>query len=149
MGVVLNLSTRSRYGMRMLYELAVVYGKVNLSLKEISIRQSISDKYLGQIAIPLKSAGLIRAERGSFGGYTLTRAPGEISIAEVVSVLDGGLELLDCLKEGNGCSQLKKCPSFYIWDELSTIIKDYLESISLLDMVKRFQTEAGNWNYSI
>ena len=94
----MRTSTRSRYGVRLMLELALSHGKGPIFLKDIARRQEISDKYLSQIIIPLKSAGLVSSHRGAHGGYVLQREPARITIREIVEVLEG-ITLQDLVRD--------------------------------------------------
>ena len=92
-------------------ELALHYGEGPIYLKEIARRQNIPDKYLGNLILPLKTAGLIRAERGAHGGYYLARKPDEITMKDVVEALEGSLSLVECVETPGACSRSADCPS--------------------------------------
>lgn len=91
----MNLSTRAMYGLRLLYHLAREHGGPPLQLREVGEREGISEKYLGQIVILLKSAGIVQAVRGAQGGYYLSRQPGMISLLEIIEALEGEILPLD------------------------------------------------------
>ena len=93
----MKMSTRARYGLRLMVDLAVKDGKGPILLKDVSRSQEISEKYLSQIIIPLKTAGLVKSFRGAHGGYTLQRDPAKINLLEVVSALEGDLSLVECV----------------------------------------------------
>jgi len=130
----MKLSTRSRYGVRMMFELARNYGNGPLLLKEIGKRQEISEKYLSNLIIPLKGAGLVNSLRGSRGGYSLARAPEKISLLEIVKIMEGELEITDSGKTGTS-------PAGEVWKGLNRVIREYLEGITLQDMAVNQSTE--------
>lgn len=143
----MKLSTRSRYGVRLMYELALRHGGGPVILKDIANTQEISEKYLSKLIIPLKVAKLVRASRGSHGGYNLMRDPSEISIREIVEVLEGDLTTVDCVHNGASCTRSQACPIKEIWHNLDKSVLDFLGGIKLSDVVKKsFTTQARNDN---
>jgi len=138
----MKLSTRSRYGIRLLYELALNYGKGYIFLRDISLRQDISEKYLGQLIIPLKSAGLVIAIRGAHGGYSLAKAPDKITLYEIVNVLEGTTSVVECGKEPNVSSRNDFCPTRTVWEKFDKTIKDFLQGITLESLLNN-DSEAG------
>ncbi len=130
----MKLTTRTRYGVRLLFQLALNYDKGTVQLNEIAKKENISEKYLEQIAGFLKSAGFITAQRGAQGGYQLSGDPSSINLADVVSRLEGSLSIIDCL-EGGDCSKNGNCPAQNVWRNLNDAIKNSLIKINLSDMV--------------
>jgi len=130
----MRLSTRSRYGLRMMLELAVHYNDSPVLLKEISKNQKISLKYLGQLIISLKIADLVRSTRGSRGGYSLSRHPEKIKISEIINALDGRLCLVECIDRPETCEMSGKCAAHDIWKELNYKMIEILESYTLNDI---------------
>jgi Rrf2 family protein len=133
----MKLSTRGRYGVRLMLDLALHYGEGPILLKDISKRQEISEKYLWQLINPLKTMGLISSTRGSHGGYVLAKSPGEISLKEIVRVLEGSLCLVDCVENPSLCERSQTCTSRDIWSEASNQLSQMLESMTLDKMVAR------------
>ena len=133
----MKLSTRSRYGLRAMTELAGNYGKGPLMLEEISSRQGISRRYLEHIFSDLRSAGLVKGQRGPRGGYVLTRAPDEILVSEIVGAVEGVLLIVDCLQDRQVCRRTGKCVTRPLWQEVNEAIINVLKSRSLADLVDR------------
>ena len=133
----MKLSTRSRYGTRLMFELALNYGKGTLFLKDISQRQKISEKYLSNLIIQLKSSGLVNSVRGAYGGYSLAKAPKFITLGEIVAVLEGEITIADPL-EGEETDAALVQPITGIWENLEKGIFDYLNSITLNDVVQDY-----------
>jgi len=133
----MKLSTRVRYGVRMMVELGLHQGEDPVLLRDISRNQEISEKYLGQIIIPLKAANLVRTYRGAHGGYRLGRPPAEITLKEIVEVLDGDIRLLDCEREPDSCTRVSRCVTRSVWEELGKRISSYLGSVTLKDLIAR------------
>lgn len=130
----MKLSTRSRYGLRLMLALARNYGKGNTFLKEIAREEGISEKYLSIIIIPLKGVGLVNSVRGASGGYTLAREPAQITLKDIMDVLEGDC-LVDCLRDPKSCSRVDICASHDIWAMLSSRISETLSGITLEQLV--------------
>ncbi len=132
----MKLSTRSRYGVRMMLELALNYEKGAVFLKDIAGKEEISEKYLGQLVIPLKAAGLINSIRGAHGGYILAKKPDEISLKNIIEILEGDLNLVSCVKDSSLCNRVSVCITRGVWAKLGDKIKEVLGSFTLEDLVK-------------
>jgi Rrf2 family protein len=113
--------------------LARNYGKGPIYLKDIAKEEEISEKYLGQIIIPLRGAGLVLSSRGSHGGYMLAREPAEINLKEIVDILEGDC-LVRCIKDPSSCSRVTTCASRDIWVLLGGKISETLGSVSLAEL---------------
>jgi Rrf2 family protein len=137
----MKLSTRGRYGARLMLDLALHYGEGPVLLKDIANRQGISEKYLWQLINPLKTMGLIGSTRGAHGGYVLARPPEEITLKEIVQVLEGSLCLVDCVENPGVCDRSQTCTSRDIWTEASNQISQILESMTLDKMVAKQRTK--------
>ncbi|MES0342363.1 MAG: Rrf2 family transcriptional regulator [Candidatus Humimicrobiaceae bacterium] len=133
----MKLSTRGEYSTRFMMELAIKYGKGPMLLKNISKAQEISLKYLGQLVIPLKIAGLIKSTRGAHGGYYLSRSPDKIKLLEILEATEGSLYIVDCIKSPEICHRSKKCVARKIWEEASEEFIKVFSSISLKDTIDR------------
>jgi Rrf2 family protein len=129
----MKISARARYGVRLMMVLARNYGRGPIYLKEIAREEEISEKYLGQIIIPLRGAGLVLSSRGSRGGYMLAREPEEISLREIVDILEGDC-LVRCIKDPSACSRVSTCASRDIWILLGGKISETLGSVSLAEL---------------
>lgn len=132
----MRLSTRSRYGVRMMYELAMFYGKEPLIIKDIAARQEISEKYLSKLIIPLKGARLVNSSRGSHGGYMLARDPSQITLREIIEILEGDITPVECVKNSGVCNRSKSCPTRDVWCGLDRSISGFLEGITLGSLMK-------------
>ena len=133
----MKLSTRTRYGIRAILELAKNDGNRPLQIKLIAQRQDISVKYLEQLMTILKSAGFVRSIRGSKGGYLLARAPNEINLSEVFNCLEGLVTTVDCVRDSNYCQRTTDCVTRQVWTQVQNAIKNVLQSITLQDLVDR------------
>jgi len=136
----MKLSTRGRYGLRFMLDLALHYNDGPIFLKDIAQRQGISEKYLWQLIHPLKATGLINTTRGAHGGYLLSKAPGEITLKEIMQVVEGSLALVDCVDNASICQREETCITRDVWQEATRGMLQTLESLTLETMVKR-QTE--------
>jgi len=132
----MRLSTRSRYGTRMMQDLAQHYDKGPVRIGEIAKRQDISVKYLEQLIIPLKQGNLIRSVRGPKGGHMLARSPEEISVGQIVKALEGGIELAGCIENPGECERSSSCLTRGIWEDASKAMYDKLNSITLSKMLE-------------
>jgi Rrf2 family transcriptional regulator, cysteine metabolism repressor len=140
----MKISTKGRYGLRALMDLAV-HGKSGLPvfLSDIARRQGISDKYLEQIASQMQKAGLVRTVRGRKGGYILNKPEKEIRLSDIIAILEGPICLVDCVKEPETCPKFKECSTRDIWTELSDKIEEILSAYTLEDLVNMQNAKAG------
>jgi Rrf2 family protein len=133
----MKLSTRSRYGTRLMLDMAQHYDEGPIQLWEIAKRQDVSVKYLEQIIIPLKKAGYIKSVRGPKGGHNLTKPPNKITVGEIVALLEDSTCLVECCEDIKICQRIDFCPTRLIWKEVSEMIFDSLQAITLADLVER------------
>jgi Rrf2 family protein len=135
---MIKLSTKGRYGTRLMLNLAQHYNNGNESviLKNISDQEEISIRYLEQIIIPLKIARLVKSIRGAGGGYTLSRAPSEIKLDEILHALEGSCCLVDCVEDEDYCHLIPICATYEIWKEATNMLKKYFSSITLQDLTE-------------
>jgi len=145
----MKLSTRSRYGVRLMIALSLNYEKGPLQLSQVSENEEISEKYLGQIVIQLKNSGLITSVRGAQGGYLLPRTPRLINLEEIVTSLEGEINLGDDSGEINNNTKTSKLVSVEVWDLLTRKIKETLKSITLEDLTEKVRLKNNVLNYSI
>ena len=131
----MKISTRGRYGTRMMLDLAAHHDQGPTPLREIAKRQDLSVKYLEQLIIPLKAAGYIRSVRGARGGYTLAKKPDKINVGQIIKVLEGGLSLVDCVEDPKVCEREKNCPTRDIWLRMSQRLMEELSSLTLRDVL--------------
>lgn len=139
----MRLSTRTRYGTRLLFELAYNYGGGPVLLKDIAKRQDISEKYLSKIIILLRSAGIVTSFRGSKGGYTLAKPPSEIKMREVIETLEGDMAFLDCTRDEKICNKIAKCPTREFWCRMEEVMNGFLESETLDTIVENYKRKTG------
>jgi Rrf2 family cysteine metabolism transcriptional repressor len=141
----MKLSTRTRYGMRAMIELAQHEGKRPLQLKAIADRQDISVKYLEQLMSLLRSAGFVRSVRGSKGGYILARAAGEIKLSEVFRCLEGPVTTAECVEDEDYCKRSADCVAREIWMEVEAAIQGVLSSMTLADVVNKAKAHTAEY----
>ena len=133
----MKLSTKGRYGIRLMLDLAAHYGERPVLLREISRREDISEKYLWHLITPLKSAGLIHATRGAHGGYALAKAPSEITVKDVFEVVEGPICLVDCMENPATCKRSDFCIARDLWGDASKALAESLEKTTLASLVKK------------
>ncbi len=149
----MKLSTRSRYGLRLMLALALNQDKKPVYLKEIARSEEISEKYLSHIIISLRAKGLVSAFRGAHGGYVLGRPASQIKLLDIIGALEGELYLVDCIKKSDLCGRSAKCIARDVWDEMSGLLIDYLARPSLEDIIVKYRNkmeqEQNIVNYTI
>lgn len=141
----MKLSTKGRYGLRALIDLALYSENETVSIQSIARRQNISDSYLEQLMRKLRSAGLIVSVRGAQGGYKLARPANEISVGDVLRALEGSLEAVTCGGEDNSCQGADLCVTKFVWERINSSIRDTVDSIKLSQLVEesRLMRENG------
>ena len=134
----MKISTRGRYSFRMMIDLAKHYNEGFIALKDISARQKISKKYLEQIIPFLNRSNLLRAHKGHMGGYQLAKAPSEITVREILESAEGSLAPVSCMdNKPNLCENCDGCLTLPVYEGLYHVILDYLEGITLQDVIDR------------
>lgn len=142
----MKLSTKGRYGVRAMVDLAINYGESPMSIKSIAKRQNISELYLEQLFSPLRKAKLIKSIRGAQGGYVLNKNPKDISVSDIINVLEGPIEISSCIDTGE-CDNMDVCPTRLLWKKIKKSIDEVTESITLQDMAndyKRLKNRSEN-----
>ena len=142
------LSTRGRYGLKMMLELALNYGYGSIPLNKIADKQSLSVTYLEQLISPLRKNGLVQGIRGSQGGYVLSKNPKDITVGEIIRILEGPLAPSECVleKEEYECVNADNCATRIIWEKITESINNVIDSITLQDMVDDFNRLNANKN---
>lgn len=131
----MKLSTRTRYGVRALLELAEKFGKGPVLMKTISENQQISKNYLENIFVPLRLRGLIKTVRGPGGGYILARPPKDIRLNEIFNCLEGNSGIVECSLYNGGCKRVNECRTRLLWNEIGQSIESILAGYSLADLL--------------
>jgi Rrf2 family protein len=133
----MKLSTKGRYGVRLMMDLAEHYTQGAISLKDISSRQEISEKYLWQLINPLKNAALISSTRGSQGGYTLSKLPSLITLKDILLVVEGPLSLVECTQKPALCHRSNHCAARDIWSQIADKLSETLGAFTLEHMIEK------------
>jgi len=131
----MKISTRGRYGLRAMLELARRFGELPVLTRALAEREGLSPKYLHAQLTALKSAGLVYSIRGAGGGFVLARSPRQIRLSEVLHALEGPLSLVDCVADTRACDRSMRCQARRVWQELSGAIEDVLANITLEDLI--------------
>ena len=141
----MKISTKGRYALRMLIDLAEHKESGYISLKDIAKRQQISKKYLEQIIPIFNHTGMLLTNRGAQGGYKLARTPDKYTVAEILRLTEGSIAPVACLdQEPNECERSAECVTLPIWQGLYDVITEYLEGITLQDILDKEQERHGN-----
>ncbi len=139
------ISTKGRYALRVMIDIAIHSNGNYISLKDISIRQEISVKYLEQVISLLNKAGFLQSLRGNNGGYKLARHPGDYTAGDILRATEGSLAPIACLQnEPNQCSRESQCTTIGFWKGYYQVITEYVDSVSLQDLVQ--QACAGEYS---
>jgi Rrf2 family protein len=133
----MKLSTRTRYGVRAILELAENAGKGPMQLKVVARRQDISAKYLEQLMAVLKSAGLVRSVRGAKGGYVLARPSNKIRLSEVFHCLEGTVTTAECVEDEKYCQRAAGCAARLVWTQIHEAIEKVLDAATLQDLIDK------------
>jgi len=140
----MKLSSRTRYGTRAMFALAQAYPDRAVSVRELARNQQLSPKYLEQIVAALKTAGLLKAARGMHGGYTLARPPETIKLSDILRVLEGPCQIVDCVEDARSCRMSEVCPTRETWIEVKQAIDGVLERTTLQDLVERSRRKGNS-----
>ena len=132
----MKISTRGRYAVRIMAELAKNYGTL-LSSAELCEKQDISPKYAEKILALLKKANLIKSEKGATGGYTLSSDAKEINVAQILKATDDLPELVPCIENKTNCPRKMQCDSVGCWEKLNSLIVEYLSKLTLFDLINK------------
>ncbi len=136
----MRLTTKSRYGTRLVLDLAIYAKKGPVPLGDVAKRQNISLKYLEQLILKLKKAGLVESQRGPYGGHMLAKPPNEITIGDIVRILEGSAAITDCAETDGRlcgeCNQAGDCLSRWVWVEASKVMFDRLDQITVESIIK-------------
>lgn len=130
----MKISTKGRYGLTVMIELARKYGEGPISLKSIAEEKDLSAHYLEQLAAPLRNAGLIRSVRGAYGGYILASEPSEISAGDIIRVLEGPITPVEGIEEEEPAQQA-------LWLQIRDVVKDVLDTTTLQDLIQHDHRE--------
>lgn len=141
----MKISTKGRYALRMMLDLAEHQGDGFIALKDIAERQDISKKYLEQIIPVLNHGGILLTNRGYQGGYRLARTPDQYTVGEILRLTEGSLSPVACLEQQpNQCARCGECPTLPVWQGLEKIVNEYLDSITLQDIFDQQKARYAN-----
>lgn len=142
----MKISTKGRYALRVLVDLAENGKKKNVSIREIAERQRISDKYLEGIVARLSAAGYVKSVRGKYGGYRLAKEPKEYTVYDILRAAEDSIALVACLEdEVNQCPRSKTCMTLPLWEHMQAQFKEYMEKLTLQDVLdKKFDVPADD-----
>lgn len=132
----MKISTKGRYALRVMIDLATNYNGEFISAKDIAKRQEISNKYLERIISLLNKAGYLETARGYTGGYKLAKEPKEYLVGDILRVSEGDLAPIMCVTSGGECSRMQECKTFSFWKGLDDVINEYIDSKTLEDLIK-------------
>jgi Rrf2 family protein len=145
----MKISTKGRYGVHMMIDLAIHGSRGPVLLKDIARRQHISEKYLGHLVPLLKSAGLISTARGAHGGFTLMKAPGSITLKDIIAAVEGPICLVGCLADHETCIRSGGCAVQNFWGEATRRMVEVFDSFTLKQLADEdVQKQIGS-NYDI
>jgi len=133
----MKVSTRGRYGTRLLLDLAQHLDSERVLLRDVAARQDISLLYLERLVAPLVAGGIVRTTRGPKGGISLAKPPGQIKLSEVIQLLEGSTAPVECVNDPMVCNRSGICATRDIWDELKKKTDSILESVTIEDLVER------------
>lgn len=138
----MKISTKGRYVLRMLLDLAEHRGEGYIALKDIAKRQGISKKYLEQIIPLLNNTDILVASRGYQGGYMLAKSPDMYTVGDILRITEGSIAPVSCLEVGSTvCDRDDQCMTLYVWEGLEKVIAEYLDSITLQDILDRHRKD--------
>ena len=134
----MKISTKGRYALRLMVDLAEHKDSGFIALKDVAKRQNISKKYLEQIVPVLNGAGLLATNRGNRGGYRLAKEPKEYTVGDILRITEGSIAPVSCLdSEINLCERKNFCQTLYVWEGLYKVVNEYLDSITVQDIVDK------------
>ncbi|MDF2472690.1 MAG: transcriptional regulator, BadM/Rrf2 family [Lachnospiraceae bacterium] len=141
----MKISTKGRYALRLMLDLAEHNTGEYITIKSIAARQEISDKYLEQIITQLSKAGYVKSTRGAQGGYRLAMAPDEYTVGMILRLIEGSLAPVACLDDDeNQCTRANECATLEVWSSLNKAINSVVDNITLADLVDRQSSLSGN-----
>lgn len=142
----MKISTKGRYALRLMLDLALNNTGEAISLKDIAKRQAISDKYLEQIISILNKAGYVRSIRGAQGGYMLRKEPKEYTVGMILRLTEGTLAPVSCVEDENvECDREDSCVTYIVWKKINDAINDVVDNITLQDLVEWYNNKSDNY----
>lgn len=144
----MKISTKGRYALRLMLDLAINHTGNYIPLKAIAQRQEISDKYLEQIIHILSKSGFVQSARGAQGGYRLARKPADYTVGEILRLVEGSLAPVSCLDCGNGCDRMDRCITISLYKKIQDAVDSVVDHTTLQDMIDEYQAKSS-CDYSI
>ncbi|MFA7162792.1 MAG: Rrf2 family transcriptional regulator [Eubacteriales bacterium] len=141
----MKISSKGRYGLIAMLDLAIHSRELHISLNSIAQRQGVSASYLEQVFSMLRKAGLISSIKGAQGGYSLSTKPDKISVGDILRALEGELTVTD--QQEQGINSIQDCVRIRVWDQLNQHINDFVDSITLEDLVNEYDKQLSEGNY--
>ncbi|MDO5402890.1 MAG: Rrf2 family transcriptional regulator [Eubacteriales bacterium] len=141
----MKISTKGRYALRLMLDLAMHNTGEAISLKDIAKRQEISDKYLEQIISILNKAGYVKSIRGAQGGYMLRKEPKEYTVGMILKLTEGTLAPVSCVEDSSECAREGSCVTFLVWKKINDAINSVVDDITLADLVEWQQQKSDNY----
>lgn len=145
----MKMSTKGRYGLRLMVSLAAHYGEGPVPVDTVVREQGVTANYIHVLMGGMKAAGLVRSVRGPNGGYELTRKPAEITAFDVVSVLEGDTVPVECVAQPGSCPRAGTCPTRDVWCQVAKSVDDVLKSMTLQDLAENQQGHQSTPNFCI
>lgn len=145
----MKISTKGRYAVRVMLDLALNNNGEYIKVKDIATRQDISEKYLEQIIAVLNKAGYVNSIRGAQGGYRIAKDPAEYTVGMILRLTEGSMAPVACLDEGAECEKCDTCETLEVWKELYDAINNVIDNVTVADLVARRQQREGSLDYSI
>jgi Rrf2 family protein len=148
----MKISTKGRYGLRILLDLAIHDDGMPRLIRDIAESQEISEKYISRLIIDLRKAGMVRSIRGAKGGFRLARKPEQLTLLAIVEAMEGRLAIVNCVQTPETCSRNGDCATYEIWDQLNDQIRDAMSQITLRDIIENHRKRsagAGYFDYCI
>lgn len=140
----MKISTKGRYALRLMLDLALCPSGEYIKVKDIAARQEISDKYLEQIIAVLGKAGYVKSVRGASGGYRLTRSPADYTVGMILRLTEGSLAPVACLEdEVNQCPRFQQCATVEVWKRLQQAVNSVVDTMTLADLAAIHQDKSG------
>lgn len=142
----MKISTKGRYALRLMVDLAEHRDSGFIALKDVAKRQNISKKYLEQIVPVLNGAGLLATNRGNRGGYRLAKEPKEYTVGDILRITEGSIAPVSCLdSEVNLCERKNFCQTLYVWEGLYKVVNEYLDGITVQDIVDKIGNTTADY----
>ena len=145
----MKLSTKGKYGLKAIFELSLNANEGPMPLNMIASRQKIPEQYLEQIFSTLKKSKLITSVRGAQGGYLLNKQPEEITVGDILTILEGPVALSQCIIDEGACENANDCSTRLVWEKLKKGIEDVLNSITLQDMIDDYNNKNNTGKFDI